>query len=128
MKEERVKLTKLRLQNLIEEEIERILVEKEEPTHDRYEATLNLAIDQDKPIDRTGVMNQIRAIRKVTTVYREAEVSTSPTVFIGTYKIRFVLPRFANASHYYERELKPKLNKILGLRISTDYDYVRMDD
>lgn len=96
------------------------LTEKEERTHDRYEATLDLAIDQDKPIDRTGVMNQIRAIREVTTVYREAEVSTSPVVFVGTYKIRFILPRHANAKHYYVSELKPQLNKISGLKIAKE--------
>ena len=104
------------------------LTEKEKPSHDRYEATFYLSIDQSKPIDRTEVMNEMRAIREVTTVYREAEVSTSPVVFVGEYIVRFILPVGRDASHYYSRELKPQLNSIRGLKIQRDFGYERMPD
>jgi len=104
------------------------LTEKENPTHDRYEANLYLSIDQSKPIDRTEVMNEMRAIREVTTVYREREISTSPVSFVGEYIIRFILPRQSDATHYYNRELKPQLNKIQGLKIQRDLGYERIDD
>jgi len=106
----------------------KFLTEKEKPTHDRYEANLYLSIDQSKPIDRTEVMNEMRAIPEVTTVYREREISTSPKTFVGEYIIRFILPHKADATHYYARDLKPRLNKIPGLKIQRDLGYERIDD
>ena len=104
------------------------LTEKEKPSHERYEANLYLSIDQSKPIDRTEVMNEMRAIPEVTTVYREREISSSPVTFVGEYIIRFILPPGVDIAHYYSRELKPRLNKISGLKIQRDFGYERMTD
>ena len=105
------------------------LTEKEEKiSQDRYEGNIYLAIEQSKPIDRTEVMNQIRAIPEVTTVYREREISTSTRNFVGEYIIRFILSPGTDAAHYYNRELKPQLNKIPGLKIQRDLGYERMPD
>jgi len=128
MKKEQVKLTKLKLQNLIEEEIERVLTEKEKPSHTRYEANLYLSIDQSKPIDRTEVMNEMRAIPEVTTVYRVREVSTSPATFVGEYVVRFILKSGIDAMHYYTRELKPRLNRIIGVKIQHDFGYEKIGE
>ena len=106
----------------------RYLTEKEKPAHIRYEATLFLSIDQSKPIDRTEVMNEMRAIFEVTTVYREREISTAPSIFVGEYIIRFILPAGEDVVHYYNRELKPKLNAIKGLKIQRDLGYEKMGD
>ena len=105
------------------------LTEKEEKiSQDRYEGNIYLAIEQSKPIDRTEVMNQIRAIPEVTTVYREREVSTSTRNFVGEYIIRFILSPGTDAAHYYNRELKPRLNQIRGLKIQHDFGYEKIDD
>tara|TARA_R110000851_G_C12899446_1_gene548017 strand:+ start:56 stop:412 length:357 start_codon:yes stop_codon:yes gene_type:complete len=105
------------------------LTEKEEKiSQDRYEANLYLSIEQSKPIDRTEVMNQIRAIPEVTTVYREREVSTSARNFVGEYIIRFILSPGTDARHYYSRELKPRLSKINGLKIQHDFDFEKISD
>jgi len=106
----------------------KFLIEKEKAAHERYEAVLFLSIDQTKPIDRTEVMNEMRAIPEVTTVYREREISTSKLAFVGEYKIRFILPRAINAANYYQRELKPRLQKIKGLRIQRDLGYEKIGD
>ena len=115
-----MKLTKSKLQNLIEETIEKILFEKEGASHNRYEANLYLSIEQSKEIDRTEIMNEMRAIPEVTTVYREREISTSKSTFVGEYIVRFILPLGVDSSHYYNRELKPRLNSIRGLKIQRD--------
>jgi len=104
------------------------LTEKEKPAHDRYEARLYLSIDQSKPIDRTEVMNEMRAIPEVTTVYREREISTSPMIFVGEYMIRFILPSRVDVINYYNRELKPRLNSIKGLKIHRDFGYKKIGD
>ena len=104
------------------------LTELEKPAHHRYEAFFYLSIDQAKPIDRTEVMNEMRAIPEVTTVYREREVSTSPVSFVGEYIIRFILPSRADAASYYNRELKPRLNSIKGLKIQRDLGYEKIGD
>ena len=104
------------------------LTEKEEPAHNRYEAKLYLSIDQSKPIDRTEVMNEMRAIPEVTTVYREREISSSPVMFVGEYIVRFILPSRADATSYYNRELKPRLNSIKGLKIQRDLGYEKIGD
>ena len=106
----------------------KFLTAKEKPTHDRYEANLYLSIDQSKPIDRTEVMNEMRAIPEVTTVYREREISTSPRVFVGEYIIRFILPVHDDAKIYYNNTLGPKLKSIPGLVIQTDYGYEKIGD
>ena len=69
------------------------LAEADKLVQDRYEANLYLAIEQSKDIDRTDVTNQMRAIPEVTTVYREREISTSESQFVGEYIIRFILPK-----------------------------------
>ena len=104
------------------------LTESEMPTHNRYEAVLDLSIDQDKSIDRTEIMNEIRAIPAVTTVYREEEVSTSTRLFVGKYVIRFILPPTDDPVRYYSRELKPQLNSILGLGIQTDHKFTKVGE
>jgi len=104
------------------------LTESEMPTHNRYEAVLELSIDQEKSIDRTEIMNEIRAIPAVTTVYREREISTSKTAFVGEYVIRFILPPTDDPVRYYNRELKPQLNSILGLGIQTDHGYEKVGE
>jgi len=106
----------------------KFLMEKEKPSHDRYEANLYLSIDQSKPIDRTEIMNEMRAIPEVTTVYREREISTSPQTFVGEYILRFILPSRTDANHYYNRELKPRLNSIKGLKIQRDLGYEKIGD
>jgi len=123
-----MKLTKSKLRNLIEETIEKILSEKENAPHDRYEANLYLSIEQSKDIDRTDIMNSMRAIPEVTTVYREREISTTQVTFIGEYIIRFILPIGENVQHYYNRELKPRLNTIKGLKIQRDLGYEKIGD
>jgi len=104
------------------------LTELEKPAHHRYEAFFYLSIDQAKPIDRTEVMNEMRAIPKVTTVYREREISTSPSSFVGEYVIRFILPARADVLHYYNGELKPSLNAIIGLKIQRDFGYEKIGE
>ena len=105
------------------------MTEKEEKiSQDRYEGNIYLAIEQSKPIDRTEVMNQIRAIPEVTTVYREREISTSTRNFVGEYIIRFILSPGTDAAHYYNRELKPRLNQIRGLKIQHDYGFEKIDN
>jgi hypothetical protein len=106
----------------------KFLTEKRTPAHDRYEATMYLSIDQSKPIDRTEVMNEMRAIEEVTTVYREREISTSTSVFVGEYSIRFIVPHAADVTHYYQRELKPQLNAIKGLKIQRDLGYEKIGE
>ena len=128
MKKEQIKLTKLKLQNLIEEEVEKVLAEKEKPVQDQYEAHFYLAITQAKEIDRTELMGFMRAIPNVTTVYREKEISTSAQTFVGEYKFRFVLMHGANAKHYYDTVLKPGLRKIKGLSIQRDFSYEKIGE
>ena len=106
----------------------KFLMEVEDPSHDRYEANLYLSIDQSKPIDRTEVMNEMRAIPEVTTVYREREISTSPVAFVGEYIVRFILPSASDAASYYNRELKPRLNSIKGLKIQRDLGYEKIGE
>ena len=106
----------------------KFLMEKEESSHDRYEANLYLSIDQAKPIDRTEIMNEMRAIPEVTTVYREREISTSTRTFVGEYIVRFILPHGTDTYHYYNRELKPRLNSIKGLSIQRDFGFEKMGD
>jgi hypothetical protein len=106
----------------------KFLLEKDKKAHDIYEAVLFLSIDQSKPIDRTEVMNEIRAIPEVTTVYREREVSTSKASFVGEYIIRFILPTAADSNSYYHRQLKPRLNSIKGLGIQRDNGFEKISD
>ena len=128
MKKEQIKLTKLKLQNLIEEEVEKVLAEKEKPVQDQYEAHFYLAITQAKEIDRTELMGFMRAIPNVTTVYREKEISTSAQTFVGEYKFRFVLMHGANAKHYYDTVLKPELRRIKGLSIQRELGYEKIGE
>ena len=107
---------------------QQFLTEKDKPNHYKYEARLHLTIDQDKPIDRTEVMDSMRAIPEITTVYREREISTSPRVFVGEYIIRFILPVHDDAKIYYNNTLGPKLKSIPGLGIQTDYGYEKIGD
>jgi len=104
------------------------LTEEETPSHHRYEAVCYLSIDQSTSIDRTEIMNEMRAIQQITTVYREREISTSPITFVGEYVIRFILDPGTDATRYYNRELKPKLNKIPGLKIQRDLGFERVGD
>ena len=128
MKKEQIKLTKLKLQNLIEEEVEKVLAEKEKPVQDQYEAHFYLAITQAKEIDRTELMGFMRAIPNVTTVYREKEISTSPRIFVGEYKFRFVLSYGSNVKHYYDTVLKPELRRIKGLSIQRELGYEKIGE
>tara|TARA_Y100000034_G_scaffold128392_1_gene182843 strand:- start:403 stop:759 length:357 start_codon:yes stop_codon:yes gene_type:complete len=105
----------------------RFLIEKEKKTHYRYEAHCYLSIDQSKPIDRTEVMNEIRAIPEVTTVYREREISTSKSRFVGEYIIRFLLSVNINADNYYTKQLKHRMRQINGVQIQRDLGFKRMD-
>ena len=73
-------------------------------------------------------MNEMRAIREVTTVYREREISTSPLNFVGEYIVRFILPRGDSPRIYYNNELKPKLNSIRGLKIQRDLGFEKIGD
>ena len=100
-----------------------LLESKEKKFHDEYEAHFYLAILQSKEVDRTEIMASMRAIPSVTTVYREEEISTSPQIFVGEYKIRFVLPLKTSSKHYYDTTLKPELEKIKGLTIRRDLGY-----
>jgi multidrug efflux pump subunit AcrB len=103
------------------------LAETEKNVQDRYESTFYLAIQQSKDIDRTDVTNQMRAIPEVTTVYREREVSTSQSQFVGEYIIRFILPREQSANKYYDNELKPRLNRIRGVKIQRDFGFEKLE-
>ena len=107
---------------------QQFLTEKEKPNHYKYEARLHLTIDQDKPIDRTEVMDSMRAIPEITTVYREREISTSPRIFVGEYIIRFILPVHKDAQIYYDDTLKTRLKSIPGLGIQSDYGFERFED
>ena len=104
------------------------LSEADKLVQDRYEANLYLSILQSKDIDRTDVTNQMRAIPEVTTVYREREISTSETQFIGEYIIRFILPKEKSAGRYYDKELKPRLNQIRGLKIQRDLGFEKLEE
>ena len=99
------------------------LAEKERPVQDEYEAHFYLSLTQSKEIDRTELMGFMRAIPNVTTVYREKEISTSATSFVGEYKIRFVLIHGTDAKYYYDTVLKPGLRKIKGMSIHRDIGY-----
>jgi hypothetical protein len=101
---------------------------EEETAHDKYEANLYLAIEQSKEIDRTEIMDEIRAIHEVTTVYREREISTSAVTFIGEYIIRFILPHRSNAKSHYFDKLKPQLENIDGLSIHQDNGYEKIGE
>ena len=103
------------------------LAEADKLVQDRYEANLYLAIEQSKDIDRTDVTNQMRAIPEVTTVYREKEISTSESQFVGEYIIRFILPKEQSAGKYYDKELKPRLNKIRGVKIQRDRGFEKLE-
>ena len=104
------------------------LTEQEVPIQDEYEAFLYLGILQTKSIDRTEIMAFIRAIKNVTTVYREDEISTSAAIFVGEYKIRFVLEHGGNAKEYYEQILKPGIRKIKGLSIHRDEGFEKIGE
>ena len=104
------------------------LTEKERPVQDNYEAHFYLALTQSKEIDRTELMGFMRAIPNVTTVYREKEISTSTTSFVGEYQIRFVLPHGTDAKYYYDTTLKPGLRKIKGLEIQRDKGYEKIGE
>jgi len=99
------------------------LTENKERLHKRYEANLNLAIEQSREIDRTDIMDAIRAIPEVTTVYREREVSTSAQFFVGEYILRFLLPPGKDIAIFYESSIKKKLKEIPGLWIDHDFGY-----
>ena len=73
-------------------------------------------------------MDSIRAITEVTTVYREREISTSRTTFVGEYIIRFILPIGGVVENYYKHDLKPELKAIHGLGIDRDLGYEKIGD
>ena len=103
------------------------LCESEKAVHDRYEAKLYISISQSKDIDRTDIMNQIRAIPEVTTVYRDREISTSKENFVGEYILRFVLRKGTSPDHYYARTLLPRLKNINGLSVQKSFGFDKME-
>jgi hypothetical protein len=102
--------------------------EEEKPVQDKYEATFYLSMLQSKDVDRTELTNFMRAIPNITTVYREREVSTSKTNFVGEYRFRFVLPAGTNAKKFYDLELKPALRSIKGLTVQRDLGYEKIGE
>ena len=104
------------------------LTEKRGKIHDRYEAVGQLAIEQSKDIDRTDIMDEIRRITGVTTVYREREISTSSLSFVGEYIIRFILPKGKNPALFYNRDLKPALKLIPGLTIDREFNWEKIGE
>ena len=104
------------------------LLERKADSQDRYEANFYLALDQSHDLDRTDLMNFMRAIDQVTTVYREEQISTSAKTFVGKYRFRFVLERGADSKNYYDTTLKPGLRKIRGLIIQRDLGYEKIED
>ena len=104
------------------------LAEKRGKFHDRYEAIGYLGIEQAKDIDRTDIMDEIRRITGVTTVYREKEISTSPRTFVGEYIIRFVLAKGKDPTLFYNKDLKPALKLIPGLTIEREFDWEKIGD
>ena len=104
------------------------LLEKERPVQDMYEGHFFLGLTQSKEIDRTELMGFMRAIKNVTTVYREKEISTSKETFVGEYTIRFVLPHGADVKYYFDTVLKPELRAIKGLNIQRDIGYEKIGE
>jgi len=104
------------------------LTEKRGTLHDRYEAVGHLGIEQSKDIDRTDIMDAIRRITGVTTVYRDREVSTSPRTFVGEYIIRFILAKGKDPTLFYNRDLKPALDLIPGLTIDREFNWEKIGE
>ena len=101
--------------------------EREREVQDKYKAEFILSLRQEKDVDRTEVMNSMRAISDVTTAYRLKEISTSEQSFVAEYLVRFVLPHGTDAKHYYDIVLKPSLRKIHGVSVQRDKGYEKVE-
>jgi hypothetical protein len=109
------------------EKWKKYLSEEKKPNQERYEAKFYLNLEQSKDVDRTELMNFMRAIPNVTTVYREEEISTSKESFVGEYRFRFVLPVGTDSKYYYDQVLKTNLKRIKGLSIQRDLGYEKIE-
>lgn len=111
-----MKITKEELLKIVREELGSLLSEEEKrEVQDEYVAEINLAIRQDKDIDRTKVLNFIRSIPNVTTIRREKEISTSENSFVGEFSLRIVLPHGQSIKKYVDNVLKPSIRDIDGV-------------
>lgn len=100
--------------------------EREQIVQNAYLAHFVLSLAQKKEIDRTEVMNFMRAIPNVTTVYREKEISSTKQSFTAEYSVRFVLKHGHSAKKYHDTILKPGLRSINGLSIQVDKGYEKI--
>ena len=88
--------------------------EREDKLLKKYKAEFTMSIVQAKDIDRTVVMDDMRAIPNVTTATRGDEISSTEQTFVAEYTIRFVLPRGKDPRAFYSDILIPGLNRIKG--------------
>jgi len=95
--------------------ITRLTEATEKEVQDVYLGTVILSMRQSKNVDRTKVMNFIRAIPHITTIRRDKEISTSKELYVGQFSIRIVLKYGSNIKHYLDTVLKSEINKIDGV-------------
>lgn len=85
-----------------------------------YEAHMVLTIQKRVEGMATNSMKLIRAIPSVTTISKEVSSIENEEYTRGLYVIKFVLENYDNVTTYYDRVLKPSINKIPGVRIIQD--------
>ena len=91
----------------------------ERKIQDIYIAKIILSIKQSKDVDRTKVMNFIRAIPHVTTIRREREISTSKASYVAEFSIKIVLHPGANIKKYIDSVLRSGIRKIEGVLLQS---------
>ena len=101
--------------------------EREDKLLKKYKAEFTMSIVQAKDIDRTVVMDDMRAIPNVTTATRGDEISSTEQTFVAEYTIRFVLPRGKDPRAFYSDILIPGLNRIKGLTVGRELGYEEID-
>ena len=103
-------------------------VEDQVSTLQEYEAHMVLVIQKRVEGMATNSMKLVRAIPSVTTISKEVSSVDSEEYTRGLYVIKFVLETYENVGAYYDRVLKPSINKIPGVRIVQDKGFRKKEE